>query len=406
MKKINNWSATAFIAPLFAVILLSSPVSGSSEIFGISEIAEAIKGFRPVSQAASATLTPFVVIGEVNCPGEFELAAPVNLLTALLAAGGPTSAGSMRHIKVYKDKDLLGEFDLYDFLRQDRINSDFVFNGGEEVVIPPVGPQIKISGQILRPGIFEMKPDNLQLATAVELTGGFSDVSMPHRIEILRSIGGYRRVFLAIEVVPGEKLPQMQLIAGDEINVTKITSETPVIILEGQVTPGKIACQEGLRLSEILTKTVKFGEDASLDYAEVLRAGASGGNYEVIGFSPAALLSGNNAGDITMRPGDRLMIFSKQLLDQKPLVFIEGLVKKPGMCAYEKGMTIEKLIKEAGGILNSQSSNLFAELSRREIKDGRLDFTCIEINLKAALSEDPRHNLILKPFDSLRIVAP
>ena len=59
----------------------------------------------------------------------------------------------------------------------------------------------------------------------------------------------------------------------------------------------------------------------------------------------------------------------------------------------------------AGGI-RSVKTGLALELARREIVDGRLQYSRLEVNLAAALQGDPRHNLKLRPFDSLIVYCP
>lgn len=409
--------ALAGLLPLFGGVILTAPAMlsaaenpvatdqqknrfRSTEIFGHAELAAAVKSASPAVQTMSPT--SFVVLGEVNCPGAFEIAGPVNLPAALMAAGGPSESGTFRCIEVYKDKELLGEFDLYDFFLPDRVSNDLIFNGGEEVVVPPAGPMVKIGGQVHRPGVFEIRPAEMNLARVVGLSGGFSS-NESCRVEILRIMNGYRRVFMAMELGSGEKIPEMKLQDGDEVNVAVCSQNKSRISIEGHVTPGMVVYREGIRLSDIMRNGVRLREKAFLGYAEILRAGQRDGGYEVLSFSPDSLLNGDLEADISLRPGDRVIFFSEKMLSESPMTFVEGLVAKPGRQTFVSGMTIKKMIELAGGLKSDGDQNLVAELARREIASGRLNYSRVEINLAAALSDDPRHNLILKPFDSLRI---
>ncbi len=376
----------------------------AASVFGRDLLFEAAGKFAPGKVATDTRNTGFVVLGEVNCPGEFELPGEVNVLSALLAAGGPGKNGSLRYLQVRLGEQLLGELDLYDYLLGGSLKNNFVLNGGEVIVVPAAGPTIKASGKLRRAGIFELKLSEMCLDKVVLLCGGVSASDSGCRIEILREIGGYRRVFMAIELEAGEPVPSVSLLPGDEVAVLERSFNQNPIVLEGCVVGKKVPYRDGIRLSDVIGDGACFEPDAALEYAEVLRKGVDGEVYEVIGFVPEKLTS-DLTGDFSLRPSDRIVIFSQDFLNRNPVVFVEGAVKVPGRFGLSPEMDIKKVIAAAGG-LGDGGESLGAELSRREIQNGRLVLSRSEVNLRAALHDDPRHNLKLKPFDSLRIYKP
>ena len=373
-----------------------------SKIYGRDTLSEAARNFRRSGKTAHAGKTSFVVVGEVNCPGEFELEGETDILNALLAAGGPGLNGSFRRLEVFLHDQLLGEFDLYDYLLTGHLANDFVLNGGEVIKVPLAGPLIKASGLLKKSGIFEVKPAELQVDRLVQLCGGVTGSDNGYRVEILRDAGGYRRTFFAVETEAGEGFPAISLQDGDEMVISKrLAAQVPVSI-EGCVTGGKIPFREGMRLSEVLAHGNWLKAETSHEYGEVLRVSTDNKVYEAIGFAPGALITGDLSGDFTLRPADRVIFFSRNFLDRSRLVFIDGVVKAPGKFNLGNKMNVKNLIDLAGGV-GDRHENLGAELARREIKNGRLNFSRTEVNLNAVYDDDPRHNLSLKPFDSLRI---
>ncbi|HNX76243.1 MAG TPA: SLBB domain-containing protein [Candidatus Rifleibacterium sp.] len=373
-----------------------------SKIFGRDTLSEAAKNFRQSGKATHSGKTSFVVVGEVNCPGEFELDGETDILNALLAAGGPGLNGSFRRLEVYLHDQLLAEFDLYDYLLGGHLSNDFVLNGGEVIKVPAAGPLIKAAGLLKQSGIFEVQPSELRVDRLVQLCGGATGSDTGYRVEILRNAGGYRRAFLSVETEAGEDFPALSLQDGDEVVISQRLAAQMPVSLEGCVNIGKIPFREGMRLSEVLANGNCLKSDTAHEYGEVLRVGADKKVYEAIGFAPGALVAGDLSGDFTLRPADRVIFFSRNFLDRNRLVFIEGVVKAPGKFSLGHKMSIKNLIDMAGGAGDSHES-LGAELARREIKNGKLHFSKTEVNLKAVYADDPRHNIELKPFDSLRI---
>ena len=55
------------------------------------------------------------VVGDVQRPGAYDVSSISTPLSALYAAGGPTSRGSLRILRQYRGNQLVREIDLYDF---------------------------------------------------------------------------------------------------------------------------------------------------------------------------------------------------------------------------------------------------------------------------------------------------
>jgi len=92
-------------------------------------------------------------------------------LSALYAAGGPTSRGSLRILRQYRGKQLVREIDLYDFLlRGVRSNVDRLLPG-DTILVPPVGSQVSVEGMVHRPAIYELNGEQ-GLNQVLDLAGG------------------------------------------------------------------------------------------------------------------------------------------------------------------------------------------------------------------------------------------
>lgn len=398
----------ATVAPVFSaentgLVCEFRPVQ-VNQPFGAELISKASESMQ--KKLADSTcpdeIISFAVSGKANFPGVFEMCRPVNVLSAVLLAGGPAVDGSMRRISVFHEKTQLGEFDLYDFIRNESLKGDFILNGGEVIKIEPAGPRVSISGRVVAPAVYELRENELNLAAAISNAGGFFPASGSFHIEVLRKIDERQSCVATFDVLPGNAVPDFTLLSGDEICVLMcIASDKQVISIEGQAEEYKAEFSPGMRISDTLINHVRFKNGAALDYAELLREGGPDMTYLVHGFSPSDILSGNPASDVALQAGDRLIFFSESFLRRPAIVAVSGKVQKPSNYLLKEGMSVADLLKQCGANRLPDAEKL--ELTRRRISHGKLEMTKLEISIPRALSGDPAHNLPLQPFDLLHI---
>ena len=111
------------------------------------------------------------VVGDVQQPGAYDLSALSTPLNALYLAGGPTSRGSMRTLRQYRDGKLVKEFDLYDFLLKGLRGDPGRLQPGDTILVPPAGTQVTVRGYVRRPAIYELHGETT-LDQVLDLAGG------------------------------------------------------------------------------------------------------------------------------------------------------------------------------------------------------------------------------------------
>jgi protein involved in polysaccharide export with SLBB domain len=125
------------------------------------------------------------VTGFVARPGTYNVSSLATVAQALLQAGGPSAAGSMRNVQLRRGKDTLTTLDLYDILLRGDRSGDRVLQGDDVVHVGPVGPQIGLIGSVNRPAVFELKPGET-ITDALAMAGGLSAVADASRVAIER----------------------------------------------------------------------------------------------------------------------------------------------------------------------------------------------------------------------------
>ena len=58
------------------------------------------------------------MLGSARQPGVYTISSLSTLVNALFTSGGPSATGSMRHIQLRRNDQVITEFDLYDLLRR------------------------------------------------------------------------------------------------------------------------------------------------------------------------------------------------------------------------------------------------------------------------------------------------
>ena len=110
------------------------------------------------------------------------------------------------------------------------------------------------------------------------------------------------------------------------------------------------------------------------------------------------LLSLNKNEKFNLVDGDIIEFF--KISDQiARSVIINGAVKRPGVYSYYKGMKVKDLVSKADGILGTTYKQK-AEITRINNDNSQ---TLINLNLSAALNNDPDNNIILNENDAIEI---
>src|SRR5882757_1562780 len=191
------------------------------------------------------------VVGQTRRPGTYTLSSLSTLVTALFATGGPSVQGSLRDIQLRRNGQTISHFDLYDLLIFGDMSKDAQLLPGDVIYIPPVGPQIAISGDIHNPAIYELKG-----ATTVEeslrYAGGLSATASLLRASLERLDGQKNRTVLDISLQgAGLATPVQQ---ADILRVLPISPQFQnTVTLRGNVAEtGRFSWHPGMKLSDII----------------------------------------------------------------------------------------------------------------------------------------------------------
>jgi protein involved in polysaccharide export with SLBB domain len=126
------------------------------------------------------------IVGPAQRPGVVTLPSQSTLLSAVVAAGGPSPSGSMRKILLRRDGQTISELDVYAFLVQGDKSKDVQLAAGDVVVFQPAGPRVALTGSLDTPAIYELKSTEEPLQEVLRYAGGATVLANPHRVQLER----------------------------------------------------------------------------------------------------------------------------------------------------------------------------------------------------------------------------
>jgi len=365
--------------------------------------------FRDVSADVSLSRLRTVrvyVVGDVNHPGPYDVSSLSTPLNALLAAGGPTSGGSMRIVKHYRGNTLVQQVDLYDlFLRGVRTDIKRL-EPGDTLLVPAVGALVQMDGMVRRPAIYELRGETT-LAQAIDMAGGILPTAALSHIEVQRLDAHEKRTMLSLDVSGTTdaseievKLAAFQVQDRDEIHIFPIaTFNQDAVYLQGHVLrAGRYAYQPGMRLTDLISSYGDLLPEPSTKYAEIIHLNPPDYHPTVESFDLAAALS-DSAVSPQLKPLDTVRIFSRFDFEDAPAVSVSGAVRHPGTFQTSGQVHLRDAVELAGGVTPDAAMDS-AQLIRI-MPDSSLKM--VSVRLGEALAGDPNSNILLEPRDRIVI---
>ncbi len=345
------------------------------------------------------------VVGDVQRPGAYDVSSLSTPLSALYAAGGPTSRGSLRILRQYRGDHLVREIDLYDFLLKGVRSDVDRLLPGDTLLVPSVGPQVTVEGMVHRPAIYELNGEKT-LDQVIDLAGGVLETANLKQINVARIVAQQRRTMVSLQLPDdpadvAKKLADFAVQGGDDVVISQILPYNQgAVYLEGHVyRPGKYPYKDGMTITDLLHSYQDVMPEPS-DHAELVRLQAPDFRPEIISFNLHDALVGNDS--FPLEPFDSIHVFGRYEVDA-PMVSIQGQVLRPGKYPMSDGMTVAGLVSMAGGFTRSAFRDE-AGLSSYVVQDGqKVLVTHSTVAVEKALDGDKSADMPLKPGDVVNI---
>lgn len=298
-----------------------------------------------------------ILVGAVKKQGTYTLSSLATLFNALFVSGGPAENGSYRNIELLRNNKIIQVADLYDFLLKADQKANVGLKDNDVIRIPFAKTKVNIDGQVNRPGIYELQP-NETLADVLTFAGGYKSFAYKARITGIRNTDFDKKVIDIVKDSIAFFKPQN----GDSYSIGGLIDrfQNRVVINGTVFKPGNYAVEKGITLDQLIKKAEGLREDAYTERVIIIRT-----REDLTKEYISVNLNTPSGKNLLLQKEDVINISSIFDIKEKFAVTIEGAVRKPGSYGFEDSLSLKSLLLMAGGFADNASGKDIA-ISRRK----------------------------------------
>ncbi len=336
--------------------------------------------------------------GEIFKPG-IQLIHPFSdIFSSLIQAGGIKKEGSLRKIHLIRKGETIAVIDFYNFFNEGSNDfSNLRLIDGDVIHVPSIQDRVKINGAVLRPGFYEVLPeDNLNslINYAAGLKSRASSIITIDTVLPFENRDSQDNIISSINIDLSEK-KQISINNGDVVTIREIGSSDSKVEIFGRVkVPGKYSAIN-MTLRNILDFAGGFDDPI---YRKSI-------NNEIVVlrkdenqfYSLEYKVLYNESESFKLKVDDKIFVYEDINYRNSFIYRVEGEVNKPGTYPLKKGITIIDAINSAGGLTELTSLNNII-LEKEEIitdEDG-VESTVVRKIARAPLSFELTNDLTIK----------
>ena len=312
------------------------------------------------------------VAGQVVQPGSYLVNSVASVLNGLYHAGGPSPTGSFRDVRVMRGGELVQRVDLYSYLLQGNNLSEVRMAPGDVIFVPSSRALVSIEGEVVRPAIYEVLPDE-SILDLIQFAGGLNAPAHLRHAQIRRILPpdqrtepGVDRVTIDVDLAEVVQNPAAapNLLPGDAVTIFPVRTEVRnVVSVEGGVWhEGEFRYTPGMRVWDLIEQAEGLQEDAYTGRAQILRVDPQDSTISIVPVSLRRTAGGRPLENPLLREFDTVRVFTESEFTTAFPVSITGEVREPVADTFQEGMTLRDLILKAGGL--EPTADLTVEVAR------------------------------------------
>ena len=350
-----------------------------------------------------------VVLGQVSAPGPHILNTSGSALSALYAAGGVKTSGSLREIKIYRNNKLFKTIDLYDYITKGELREDVRLTNNDIVFVDTRKNRFLLQGEVYNNAVYELK-ENEGLDELLKFSGGLPITAQTTKVNLSRITPAEKR---SKEVLADRELitfnyqeakdsnKKIKLSDGDKITFFPILDmELNQVTISGHVVePGMYSLGTYKDLKSLIMDAAKgVLPDVYMERVDITSI------LDGITVNNAYKLSDilNSKKSVLLNDMDKVVVYSNDRVEGAKTVSISGYGVTASTTNWKENLSIYDLIFSASQINNPE---FLADLLKTRIDIKRYNNESGEFsNLKFEFNnvEELKSTLLL-PRDKVRL---
>lgn len=280
------------------------------------------------------------VLGEVYAPGRYNVNSLASVIYALYYSGGPTYMGSLRNIKLIRNRKTVKVIDLYKLLLTGDKSDDSLLKPGDTIFVPKAGRLAAIKGAVKSPAIYELK-GYTSLQSLMSMAGNYTRTSYVGEVNIIKK--DKDEYVLKTLSFPSradfEALSRKIIVKnGDIIEIKSISDRVNNWVqINGSIKyPGLFSIDKVQTMADLIQRSGGYKDNTYLERANIYRV-TTDNHYIVV---PVDLQT-DNLSDIKLSVFDKVVIYNNDDIIKEESVSIAGEVYKPGTFFYYSNLSLE-----------------------------------------------------------------
>ena len=317
------------------------------------------------------------ISGAVTRPGSYDIGSGLRLSELILKSDSLLGDAYLDRVDITRIKsdftEQLIKLNLGKVLDKETEN-DIRLQGLDRVKVYSMrdmipNTSVSISGYVKFPGKYLLQ-ENMTLYDLIFKAGGYVDQEYKKQVyldraELIRTFKNNEKEVIPFnlgEVLDNKGIANTKLLPNDAIRtygIKEVEGDTRYVSISGNVKkPGKYELyQMNMTIYDLIFKAGGFKDElyrgtTYLQRADLYRFDDNRITKSIIPFHLGKVIEDSTHVDnIELKPGDEIIVYSKNIFEKVKPINITGTIIKPGSYKYKTDMNLKDLILEAGEII-------------------------------------------------------
>lgn len=286
-----------------------------------------------------------LVLGEVRNPGYHRLEFGDRVLDGIAKAGGLLETAAADLVSVTRQTEDTAEvFSVnLELLEQNRfLDSNFLLEGGDVIVVPEAKRDVLVLGEVARPGAYTLRKEQ-RLLDVIAQSGGLTNTAAANAVQITRVEADGRQHTAAYDldaVIKGAGADNPLIKPGDIVYVPE--RKTSVLVFGEVAAPGYYTVTDTTTLLDVIGRASGLTDHADAKSVSFTRVVDGQTVIETIDLER---IMATGEGNVRLYGGEMILVPELDLE-----ISIIGEVRSPGRYRIRPGERLLEALAKAGGL--------------------------------------------------------